>query len=221
MTMKIFGKEIKGRDLAKAGVEVVAMGVGACSAFAVKKILGPYIPKTGQKWADVAMTVGIAGITTMIETKVVQSHKDEWCEVVDVVFNAIEKTDEVEDASVAGESQTMQVISFENREVAEYVLEESRKQLERNGFVSLWYMINLLDEDAVSTEVSKEESKAMGWTDLSSAYICAPDELPEGQRYGEYNLLLPQCVRHVPVPEKIVRYDADGNKSHIITNGVR
>ena len=220
--MKIFGKEFKvdKRKVVKGISSVVIMGVGACSSVAVKKIVKPHVPKTGNKFTDFAIGVGVASIAAVVEYKVISAYEEMTYPLIDELFDAIEegkRAGETYTGEVMHDQQPpMQAVSFADPDTANYALDQIRKQLDRAGFVSLWYLLNVLDKDKVTSTISEADMVRYGWTDLESAFVMqsvnADDE-------DIWNLVLPPCEEHEPVAESVTKYEEDGTV-YINTNGV-
>lgn len=105
-----------------------------------------------------------------------------------------------------------QAISFADPETANYAAGQLRDKLASDGYVSLWYLFNSLEEDKVQTTISDEDMKTHGWDNLDGMQVLEAEE-------GKWLLVLPECVEHEPVFEAIKKTSEDGTVI-ITTNGV-
>ena len=217
--MKIFGKEFKvdKRKVVKGISSVVIMGAGACSSVAVKKIVKPHIPKTGNKFTDFAIGVGVASIAAVVEYKVINAYEEMTYPLIDSIFDAIEEgKHQIVEGTPVDEQPPMQAVSFADPDTANYALDQIRKQLDHAGFVSLWYLLNVLDKDKVTSTISEADIVRYGWTDLESAFVM---QSVNAEGDDIWNLVLPPCEEHEPVEEAVTKYEEDGTV-YINTNGV-
>ncbi len=217
--MKIFGKEFKvdKRKVVKGISSVVIMGAGACSSVAVKKIVKPHIPKTGNKFTDFAIGVGVASIAAVVEYKVINAYEEMTYPLIDSIFDAIEESKhQIVEGTPVEDQPPMQAVSFADPDTANYALDQIRSQLDRAGFVSLWYLLNVLDKDKVTSTISEADMVRYGWTDLESAFVM---QSVNSDDEDIWNLVLPPCEEHEPVAESVTKYEEDGTV-YINTNGV-
>lgn len=105
-----------------------------------------------------------------------------------------------------------QAIAFADPETANYAAGQLRDKLASDGYVSLWYLFNSLEEDKVQTTISDEDMKTHGWDNLDGMQVLEAED-------GRWLLVLPECIEHEPVFEAIKKTSEDGTVT-ITTNGV-
>ena len=226
---------MKKRDIAKAVGSAVSFAISACSGFAASKMIK--VPSTGNKWADICIKVGIGGICATIEGAVCKHYEDTVNELVDSIAEIADmrkrQKENAEKAAFPEESPEMrgysshssegtvipfkqvakkQAIAFADQETANYAAGQLRDKLASDGYVSLWYLFNSLEEDKVQTTISDEDMKTHGWDNLDGMQVLEAEE-------GKWLLVLPECVEHEPVFEAIKKTSEDGTV-YITTNGV-
>lgn len=147
-------------------------------------------------------------------------------DIIENVSDLAEKDETIEDVYARGYSPhtsggtvipfkqvpQKQAIAFADLETANYAAGQLRDKLASDGYVSLWYLFNSLEEDKVQTTISDEDMKTHGWDNLDGMEVLEAEE-------GKWLLVLPECIEHEPVFEAIKKTSEDGTVT-ITTNGV-
>lgn len=232
---------MKKRDIAKAVGSAVSFAISACSGFAASKMIkvpstgnkwadicikvgigGIVATVEGAVCKHYEDTVNDL-VDSIAELADMRKHNKEMAEEIranvpmenpDVRAYSSHSIDRDGDATVIPFKQVAQkqAIAFADPETANYAAGQLRDKLASDGYVSLWYLFNSLEEDKVQTTISDEDMKTHGWDNLDGMKVLEAEE-------GKWLLVLPECVEHEPVFEAIKKTSEDGTVI-ITTNGV-
>lgn len=210
--MKIFN-----RETVKKAVKVASAGMGACASVAVKAVLKDQMPEYGKKWQQVIFAIGVGGIGAAVSMKVAKTYEDEYGELVDAVFDAIEEAKAAKEPEIVEElgeygdfvNHDHHDIEFDSVEEAEGALSALKAHVHNHGYISIWCAFTMLGWKIGGSE----ELMTHGWTDLEDAYIS--ETFP-----GRPAVVLPKCVEHERMDEIVMVIDEDGNNV-IKTNNFR
>lgn len=213
--MKIFN-----RETVKKAVKVASAGMGACASVAVKAVLKDQMPEYGKKWQKVVFAIGVGGIGAAVSMKVAKTYEDEYGELVDAVFDAIEEAKAAKEPEIVEDEHGVQVnmvdmlmnrdhhdIEFATVEEAESALSAFKAQVHNHGYISMWCVFTMIGSKACWTEAFMTH----GWTDLEDAYIS--ETFP-----GRPAVVLPRCVKHERMDEVVEITNPDGSKVYKTNN---
>lgn len=232
---------MKKRDIAKAVGSAVSFAISACSGFAVSKIIkvpstgnkwadicikvgigGIVATVEGAVCKHYEDTVNelVDSIAEIADMRKLQKENAEKAAFPEDNYTLIENPDVRGYSSHSSEGTVIpfkpvaqkQAIAFADPETANYAAGQLRDKLASDGYVSLWYLFNSLEEDKVQTTISDEDMKTHGWDNLDGMQVLEAEE-------GKWLLVLPECVEHEPVFEAIKKTSEDGTVI-ITTNGV-
>lgn len=208
--MKIFT-----RETVKKAVKVASAGMGTCASMAIRAVLENQLPVCGKKWQKVAFSIGIGGIGATVSMKVAKAHEDEYGELVDAVFDAIEEAKASKEPKVDGQISMIDTlvnldrreIEFDTVEEAESALSAFKAQVYNRGYISLWCVYTMTG----CKSCWAEPFMTHGWTDLEDAYISKTAS-------GRAAVVLPRCVEHERMDEVVEITNPDGSKVYKTNN---
>lgn len=210
--MKIFT-----RETVKKAVKIASAGMGTCASMAIRAVLENQLPVCGKKWQKVAFSIGIGGIGATVSMKVAKAHEDEYGELVDAVFDAVEEVKAAKEPEADDQLSMVDVlidrdhhdIEFDTVEEAKSALSAFKAQVYNHGYISIWCAFTMIGCNMGGNEAFMTH----GWTDLEDAYIS--ETFP-----GRPAVVLPKCVEHERMDEIVMVTDEDGNNV-IKTNNFR
>lgn len=232
---------MKKRDIAKAVGSAVSFAISACSGFAASKMIKVPSTGNKWADICIKVGIGgivatVEGAVCKHYEDTVNELVDSIAEIADMRKRQKENAEKaafpedndtlIENPDVRGYSPhssegtvipfkqvtQKQAIAFADPETANYAAGQLRDKLASDGYVSLWYLFNSLEEDKVQTTISDEDMKTHGWDNLDGMQVIEAEE-------GKWLLVLPECVEHEPVFEAIKKTSEDGTVI-ITTNGV-
>lgn len=180
------GKHEKLDKVREVITNAVPFAMAVCSGMVATTVLKGSLETPAKPYLKAVTKVGLFAIGYTVETIVTNVFKKDLDEIFDEIGHSLD-VKEMRDALTGGEV----TFTFETEGVAKTVASKAEEKAKEDGHVSVTYILDLFDDEQVTSAIDKEHVSDIGWKDGFS-WTVEPHVLGEQQLWV---LTLPPCER--------------------------